>query len=110
MRLVFLSPVKRPAKNRQPDRTGIGCNRTAVAGFASYRHETVLVWHFGPDVKDRLKTGRNRSFLATVWRVRGVDWPVGSWMTLLKLEVALILATSSKLPFAHPPIQPPVLM
>ena len=60
--LVFKSPVAGPMKNRQPNRTNNGCDRTAVAGPRVSAISSVAVALAQAKIKDWSQTGHNRSF------------------------------------------------
>ena len=59
---MFKSPVARPMKNRQPNRTDNGCDRTAVAGPRVSAISSVVVVLARAKIKDWSQTGHNRSF------------------------------------------------
>ena len=54
---MFQSPVAQPVKDRQPDWTAPGCNRTAVAGPGHLKFPPVAVHAHSPELEDRLPTG-----------------------------------------------------
>ena len=59
---MFKSPVSRPMKNWQPNRTDNSCDRTAVAGPRVSAISSVAVVLARAKIKDWSQTGHNQSF------------------------------------------------
>ena len=92
---MYPSPVATFLKDRQPDWTDNGCNRTAVAGPSKFGSVRLPVASFDLEVKDRWLTGCNRSFTELVGEASGVDAHMSFRMSFQSQNTPPMSASSS---------------